>query len=460
MAHNYKALLNRRQILSGAASIGGASILSGFAQAAIPGKAYRPREKYRALVCVLMAGGCDSFTLLMPKFGAANTAYNTARSNLAIAADDMLEIYDDRSSSRYGLHPSTAGIQQLFSERRLGFVANVGTLVEPVTKEAFESETVRLPQGLRSHADQIDQWQTSRPTNRSAKGWGGLALEERIYNRERLNIPVNISLSGSNVFQFGNSTTEFAITNRGSSGLSSLDPDGAGYNEIFRMATQNILSRTGNDIFKEHYANTILEAHNTHLFFSNALENSAPLQTEFPRNRFGRNMEMVAQIIAARVALETRQQIFFVNFGGWDDHDNLLSQQQTRLTVLSDTLLAFDRAMQETRISENVTTFTISDFGRTLTSNGNGSDHGWGGNMMIMGGDVNGGKIHGNYPDLTLGNPLDVGGGVFIPTTPTDAIYSQLGDWFGVPRQSKPELLPNLVNFPNSMLDRRLFLSG
>lgn len=442
-------LLSRRHFLAGASALSGSSILAGFAHAAPSAKiGYTDnRSKYKALVCILLAGGCDSFNLLMPRSGAAYNAYAATRTNLALTTGDMHAIRDARSGETFGLHPSTQGLQTLFDEQRLSFVSNIAPLIEPTTKEQFEDGSVILPNGLMSHSDQIDQWQTSQPQSRTAKGWGGLALEKRIYNQDELNIPVNISLSGTNIFQFGDSTNEFAISNKGSSGVEAFGVGDDAFGQAFRAGIENVLRIPTTDPMKAYYANTITGAHDTHEFFSEAIKSGKELTTNFPRNRFGRDMRMIARIIAANQALDAPQQIFFVTYGGWDHHDNVLSRQNDMLGVLSNGLMAFDAALSELDMQNNVTTFTISDFGRTLTSNGNGSDHGWGGNMMVMGGQVDGGKIFGEYPDLTLDNPLDIGGGILIPTLPTDSIYRSLGDWFGVPPNAQAALLPNLANF-------------
>ena len=159
---------------------------------------------------------------------------------------------------------------------------------------------------------------------------------------------------------------------------------------------------------------------------------------------------MVAKTIAASDTLDMHKQTFFVEFGGWDHHDELLNNQIDMLGVLSIALNEFQTTMEELGISEKVTTFTASDFGRTLTSNGNGTDHAWGGNVMVMGGDVQGGQVYGTYPDLALNTGLDVGGGVLLPTTSTDEYFAELALWFGVSPSSLVDLLPNIGSFYNT----------
>jgi len=239
--------LSRRLFLGGAtASLAGSGILGQLAHAAVPIGGAGGNGDYRALVCILLAGGCDSFNLLMPKTGVAYDAYAAARTNLAIDSGDSLEIQDAVSGDRFGLHPATEGLQTLFNEDRLGFVANIGTLVTPTDKEKYEAGAVPLPAGLMSHSDQIRQWQTSNPQNRNAKGWGGVAQETRLDPMNLPEIPANISLSGSNVFQFGNFSNEYAITERGSQGIWAFEGMSPERRQL-REGLQNMLQQTGGD---------------------------------------------------------------------------------------------------------------------------------------------------------------------------------------------------------------------
>ena len=158
---------------------------------------------------------------------------------------------------------------------------------------------------------------------------------------------------------------------------------------------------------------------------------------------------MIARVISAQAELGFERQIFFVNFGGWDHHDAVLESQADMLPILSRALSEFQTALAEINKEQEVTTFTISDFARTLTSNGDGTDHAWGGHTIVMGGDVKGGRIYGDYPSLELQNPLDLGNGIMIPTTSADQYFAELALWFGVSRSDAMDLFPYLNNFYN-----------
>ena len=433
-----------------ATSLAGTGVLS-----SLSGMAHAQPTKggYKALVCVLLAGGCDSFNLLMPSSGAAHRAYSKARTNLAIDAGDTHKITDAKTGGRFGLHPAVQKLQSLYNDKRLAFVANIGTLIQPTTKQDYLAGSVPIPKGLLSHKDQIQHWQTSLPQKRGAKGVAGrlndLSSHTSLISR-------NISLSGTNVFQYAKDTSAYAITNKGSVGLDIYESRNADY-QFIRHGVDAVLRETSSNPYKQYYADTIFRAHQNHKVFQDAMKASKPVKGAFPNSQFGQDLKMIANTIAAREALNAPQQVFFVNYGGWDHHDGVLTKQNDMLGDVAESLFAFDRALKSIDMDEAVTTFTISDFGRTLTSNGNGSDHGWGGNIMVMGGGVQGGRIFGNYPELTLGSDLDIGSGIFVPTLPTDALYASLGNWMGVQSSNIERILPNYRNFPEDMRTISLF---
>jgi uncharacterized protein (DUF1501 family) len=200
------------------------------------------------------------------------------------------------------------------------------------------------------------------------------------------------------------------------------------------------------DIFAKTYADVVKNAQDTHEMFSAATGNVS-LNTVFSSSELSQSLQMVAKTIAARDTLDVCRQTFFVTFGGWDHHDELLNNHAAMLTVVSRALNEFNSAMEELGVADKVTTFSISDFARTLTSNGNGTDHAWGGNVMVMGGSVRGGQVYGTYPDLALRSALDIDNGVLVPTLSTDEYFAELSQWFGVSNGDLADIFPNLSNF-------------
>lgn len=409
---------------------------------------------YKAMVCILLAGGNDSFNMLVPRNGNHYTEYSTSRSNLALPQGDLLPLnFTDSNGKQFGLHPSMPEVQTLFNNNKLAFVSNVGTLVEPTTKTQYLNGGVSVPVGLLSHADQIQQWQTSIPQTRSSKGWGGRMADILQAGNTNQNISMNISLSGTNIFQVGNSSTEYAIraSAGGSVGINVFEGTSA-LDMALKNGTDSLLAQQYQDIFKSTFTNKINDSQSNHEEFSAAISQAPTLNTTFSDNGVSANMELIAKTIAVRDALGVSRQTFFVTFGGWDHHDGVLDNQVAMLSVVSKALSEFQAAMEELGVADCVTTFTASDFGRTLTSNGNGSDHAWGGNVMIMGDSVNGGQIYGEYPSLALGGNDDIGGAILLPSISTDQYFAELSKWFGVENGDLSYVLPNIGNFydPNS----------
>lgn len=408
---------------------------------------------YKALVCIMQSGGNDSFNMLIPKSAAKYAEYAATRSNLAIPQSDVLTLNGTAADGHtYGLHPSMSGLQTLYNNNKLSFVTNVGTLMDYMTKPQYFNNSIQKPLGLFSHSDQIQQWQTAIKDERTAVGWGGKIADLLGDLNANPNISMNISLAGTNLFQTGNGQTEFAIDPySGSIGIDGHDPNASWIlNRMRTTAIDNMMEYQYQDIFKKTYSNTLVNAIDSHLEFQQALSTFGGFQTvTFADNSFSKSLEMVAKTIAVRQALNMSRQTFFLNFGGWDHHDEVLIAQSGMLGIMSEAIANFSLALEELGVADDVVTFTLSEFARTLTSNGNGTDHAWGGNVMVMGGPntLNGGQIYGNYPSLILDDSLDVGGGVLIPTTPTDNYFAELAMWFGVANSDLSFIYPQLSNF-------------
>ena len=219
------------------------------------------------------------------------------------------------------------------------------------------------------------------------------------------------------------------------------------FNRMRTQAIDNMLDHEYQDMFKKTYVDVVRTSRDSHIEFQEALESVQDLQTQFSDNYISQSFRMTALTMAAREALGMKRQIFFVDFGGWDHHDEVLNNQEEMLGILSTALGEFNAAIEELNLTDCVTTFTISEFSRTLTSNGNGTDHAWGANVMAMGGPVIGGEIFGEYPDLALNGPQVVSDGVVIPTLSADQYFSELAIWFGVSKSDLPTIFPNLGNF-------------
>ncbi|MEO1261691.1 MAG: DUF1501 domain-containing protein [Bacteroidota bacterium] len=406
---------------------------------------------YRALVCIMLGGGNDSYNMLAPTDNQHYNEYAITRSNQAIPQNSFLNLSPiSYNEKELGFHPAMPELKTLFDAGKLAAVCNVGTLVQPTTKSGYENG-VGLPFGLFSHADQDQQWQTSVPQTASPTGWGGRLADMVQSANSNQDISMNISLAGKNVFQLGQNAAEYSIlpTGTGSIGITGYNGTST-FDQIRTGAVKSLMEKQYQDIFKETYAGVIQGSQNTHELFSAAVGNST-LNTTFSNSDLSQRLQMVARTMKVRDQLGVSRQTFFVRFDGWDHHDELLNNQNAMLGIVSKAMSEFQTALGELGIEDCVTTFTISDFARTLTSNGNGTDHAWGGNALVMGSKVKGKEIYGSYPSLALNNALEIGGGVIIPQISTDEYFAELALWYGVPKSDLALLFPNIGNFYNTM---------
>ena len=258
------------------------------------------------------------------------------------------------------------------------------------------------------------------------------------------------SLGGTNIFQTGRETIEFALDPyNGSSGIYGYG-DHDEWNVFDRMRTQAINSMVDSEyqnMFQKTYIDVVRRSRDGHLQFQEAIGNVPELQTQFTDNYLSRSFQMAAYSIAAHESLGMKRQIFFIDYGGWDHHDEILNNQSAMLYELDTALGEFADAMAELGLGKQVTTFSLSEFSRTLTSNGNGTDHAWGGNVMVMGEDVIGKRIYGEYPTLALESSMEVGSGVMIPQVSADEYFAELALWFGVNPSELSNIFPTLTNF-------------
>jgi uncharacterized protein (DUF1501 family) len=450
-----KKFINRRNFIGQASclALGSTSLLSTLTNlkfinaASIAQSNIIGGDDYKAMICIMLSGGSDSHNMLIPLEQNRYNEYAATRAAVAIPREEIHAL----NGSDYGVHPSMQGIQQLYNQGKLSFISNIGTLLQPMQKEEVWQNEQLLPLGLFSHSDQIQQWQTSLPQERSSIGWGGKLADLMSSMNSNNSISMNISLSGNNIFQTGENTIEYAIDSEGGGmpiyGYRESDtPDE--FDIARTKAVDNILDAHYSDVYKKTYIDIIKTSRDANLQFSEALEQAPYLADLFPDNEFSNALHMIARTIAVRESLGMKRQIFFVDYGGWDHHDELLNSQAVMLDILSEGMKNLNAALERIGASECVTTFSCSEFGRTLTWNGNGTDHAWGGNVMVMGGPVRGGQVFGTYPSLELNSEYELGGGgIILPTLSVDEYFAELAMWFGVPPSELATLFPNVGNF-------------
>jgi uncharacterized protein (DUF1501 family) len=444
--------INRRVFIRSTGAAAAAATLAG-----TPGIAWSqgvgttaPFPDYKALVCVFLHGGNDSFNMLVPNTTPEYNAYAASRQNLAIARQDLLPINPVSlapGSNAFGLHPSMGGIQNLFETGRAALVANVGPLVEPTTRDQYFNQSVTLPSQLFSHNDQQSQWHSLKGANTSKTGWAGrIADLIRTSVADQL-MATNASLYGTTLFQSAEETIAYVMGQTGPllfEGFSS-DPNNLLFDQ--KLAFQRVVEAQYGSIYERGFAEIQRRAIDAADTVSDAIATAPILNTVFPNTPLGRQLETVAKLIGNKDALAMQRQIFFIGIGGFDSHDDQNQNQPGLLGGVSESMSAFYAATAELNMADSVTAFTQSDFGRTPTSNGDGTDHAWGGNQIVIGGAVSGQDIYGNYPVLQIGGIDDVGGGRMIPTTSADQLAATLAKWFGIPDADLDIVAPNIDNF-------------
>ena len=451
---------------------------------------------YKALVCLFLLGGNDSYNMLAPYDGTTTSGeygdYHEVRGGfddgnnnpggLALERSTLLQI-GGPNGRNFGIHPGMPELQTLYNNNKLAFVSNVGSLNRPITRTEYNANTNQArPLGLFSHADHQRHWMTSVPNTRSQlEGWGGKMADLLKSTNSNQAVSMSISTNGVNLFQAGennaysiglgqnNLNDPDTLGNNPATVVSNYYPDlnasGTGdiQNRIFTRNMNSLfpkpddpLGHVYSNLLAESLANTSRQSVDAAIDFNGAV-NNVVLQTPFDNEALSRRMRVIAKVIGAQAALGQQRQVFFVAIGGWDNHSNLIPAQEVNLPRVSRAVGSFYNAMVELGCENDVTLFSSSDFARTLGTNGQGSDHAWGSNQFVVGGSVDGGKIYGSYPTSLL-NPVDpvvgnlnLGRGRMIPTTSVDVMAAELAMWFGISNGSDLEtMLPQIREFYSS----------
>jgi uncharacterized protein (DUF1501 family) len=457
MIHIYKNVA-RREFLKRSAALTAATGSSFAANLAMMGDAAaQSATDYKALVCVFLFGGNDQSNTVVPRSGAAYTAYAAARDSLSLPSASLLPITPGATAvgayagPELGLHPQLTGLRDLFVAQKCAILPNVATLIEPTNKNQYVNQLVNLPLQLFSHSDQQNSWQTGFPDAPSQTGWLGRAGDLMLSRNSGSAVSICMSMAGNNTIQAGKDVIQYQLTTDGSVKIESTT-DLLRRSDNAALMTQ-VLRQTSAHLLENEYSLIAKRSLEADVAVRSALAASATPATVFPSgNSLAAQLRMAARMIAARGPLQHGRQIFFVSAGGFDFHSDLLSEQSERLGAVSAAIKAFYESTAELGVADKVTTFTASDFGRALLSNGRGSDHGWGGHHFIVGGAVQGGRVYGRFPTVALGasSPEDAGEGRLIPTTSVDEYAAVLARWFGVTDGLQiATVMPNLGRFAN-----------
>lgn len=401
---------------------------------------------YKALVVLYLAGGNDSFNMIVPTDSASYADYANSRQNLAVPLNDLLPIAPATSDGHtYGLHPSLTELRDLFDSDRLAIALNVGNMVAPVSRAQYQGGSASLPPRLFSHNDQQSQSMRIRADDPTAIGWGGALGDHQEFLNGVTSLSPSITIAGSTPLLTGTNTQAYHL---GTSGSVSLKGFNGNTGAAIQATFDALRGQAHGSLIQHQFAQTRQEAIELDGVISAALDAQPGFVTEFPEgNSAAAQLAMVAKMIQAQSTLGMERQVFFVKVGGFDTHAGQLEDQPVLYAGLSEAIASFQAAMEEISMENRATLAAVSEFGRTLSSNGQGTDHGWGGHWLAVGGAVQGGDLYGTLPSFALEGADDAGSGRMIPTQSTDQFAATLARWFGVPDLELPSMFPNLGNF-------------
>lgn len=457
---NRRRALHRLTGLSVASAALGAGAMNG--RLALMGNAlaasadYAQLSDYKALVCVFLYGGADSFNMFVPLDEQLNAAYTSARGPLALPRASLLP----DAQSQIGFNPQLSGVRSLYDTGKLALVGNVGNLIAPVTRAQFEAGGAAIPADLFAHNHQQEQWLkglSSRPASLVDAGWGGRMADLLQTANPQGALPPTFSLNGTNDFLPGVSTTPISVNPvSGPRLLGYFDRNSSRLNDPRDATLTRILEQSNGHRIKDFAASSFLRARDSSRVIAGALDAGPTLATPFDQSSgVATQLRMAARLIAARQTFGMKRQVFFVGMGGWDTHDNQSPRLVELTRELDDALVSFQSTLAELNVEQQVTTFTASDFGRTLTINRDGTDHGWGGHYLVMGGAVAGGQFVGQWPDYAINGQQDAGDkGRIIPQLSINEYGAALGSWFGLSDGDLRDMFPDLTNFDDDWRNR------
>ncbi|AZN36662.1 DUF1501 domain-containing protein [Iodobacter ciconiae] len=420
------------------------SLMGEAAAAAMPGD-------YKALVCVFLSGGNDHQNTLIPYDLANYNAYAAIRQSLAIPRAQLSALPNALSDGRQmALAPQLSGLSSLYTAGRLAVVANMGPLIQPTTKLQYQNRSVPLPPKLFSHNDQQSYWMSSMAEGADS-GWGG-RVGDLFLNSNASAALSCISVGGIGLYLSGKEARSFSVGVSGNPQL--LWGSNYVFGPDFMTDLKTMMTNNKSNHLENEYVKVTQRGLNTSSKLDAVLKAAPALNTVFPwGNALADSLKMVAKLISVKGQLGNQRQVFMVQLSGFDLHDGLIAKHPVLLKMLNDALMAFDSALSELGLQDQVTTFTGSEFGRTLSSNGGGSDHGWASHHFVMGGAVAGGQIYGRVPMPVLGGSDDVGQGRHIPDLSVEQFAWPLAKWFGVADADRYLVLPTLARFDENVLN-------
>lgn len=465
----------RRRFLKRSAGLASLPFLSALTRTA---EAAGPFGDYRAAVCVFLYGGADSHNIVMPTASSEWNAYVAKRGGIAQPQASVIGLNPVNPGGRtFAMNRVMPKLAQIFNvDRKMAVVGNVGVLLQPTTLAQYKAKSVPLPPQLFSHSDMQSHWQSGEPALPFATGWGGRMADLLYASNAGSPLPVCVSVAGSNQFMVASQApaAPYQVSPNGPIRIRAWRDWDTGNSNPQKVYNDRIVVPRFNKL-EDEYGDIVARSIDTELAVTGALAPIPSFRADFPgtgtdatptvTNPLADQLRMVARLIAARATFGVKRQVFFVSLGGFDTHGDQIVLEPKLLGMLDDALAAFYRKTVALSVGPNVTTFTASDFGRTYTFNGGGSDHGWGGHHLVVGGSVVGGTLYGTIPvaglsgnNLTLIDPsnsadLDTGQGRLLPTVATDVYGATFAQWLGITQASElASVFPHLSGFGGNKL--------
>lgn len=466
MTQNKHSNLTRRGLLKSTAALAlqRVSIPMATSLGLMADAAAQSANDYKALVCIFLYGANDHYNTVIPYDVATHTNYYNIRKGTPTAGT----VYDGIAIGRnalsatalstalsdgrlMALNPEMSPLKTLFENKRASILMNVGPLVVPTSRIQYDNKSVPLPPKLFSHNDQQAYWQSSFQTEGGAKGWGGRAADLLLSNNSKSTLTC-ISINGNALFLSGQNAISYQMSSTGATTINAIKGKSLFGSANCAAALQTLITQQSSLPMASDYTTVTKRALDTYdgIVAAIGATASASMNALFPSsatNTLSAQLKMVARMIEQQATFGMKRQVFMVGMGGFDLHDFLATQHPPLLQKLSNAMKEFDDAMTSLGKGSQVTAFTASDFGRTLSSNGDGSDHGWGSHHFVMGGAVDGGKFLGTAPEIGLTHNQQVGSGRLLPSTAVDQLGAELAAWFGVSATDVKTVLPNAKNF-------------
>lgn len=409
---------------------------------------------YKALVCIFLYGGNDHGNTVIPVDATRYASYAQIRGAMATAQSALANttLVPGTALSdgqQYALAPQMTALKSLWDAGRMALQFNVGPLIVPTTVAQYKAKSVPLPPKLLSHNDQQSIWQSDLAEG-ATTGWGG-RMGDLVLAGNGGSVFTCTSITGNAVFLSGETAVQYQLSSSGAVAIRGVQRSLFGSSSA-QSALRSLISADQAHWLADEYARVTRRSIDAEAQVTSALSSLPALATAFPNTTLGNQLKMVARMVAARASFGVKRQVFLTSLGGFDLHDNLLENHPELLQQVSDAMKAFYDATVELGVANQVTSFTASDFGRTLSINGDGSDHGWGGHHWVVGGAVKGKAFYGTAPAIAVNGPDDIGQGRLVPTTSVDQYGATLARWFGVSEADLADVVPNIGNFSQKTL--------